>query len=194
MGVGKGDRVALAMRNLPEWPVVFFAAVSIGGFLVPLNAWWTSGELDYGLRGTRAAWCCSPMASATNRLADALTGAARPQAHRRQPRARSAGRGRAAAGGPDRQARRLGGTARRAAPPAKAPLGPTTMRRSSTPAAPPATPRARSARTATHHQYPVERLLRRASLSAPRRDATRSDAARRPHGDPAVLVTACSAA
>ena len=27
-GVGKGDRVALAMRNLPEWPVAFFAAVT----------------------------------------------------------------------------------------------------------------------------------------------------------------------
>lgn len=55
MGVGKGDRVALAMRNLPEWPVAFFAAVSIGAILVPLNAWWTGGELDYGLRdsGTR---------------------------------------------------------------------------------------------------------------------------------------------
>lgn len=50
MGVKKGDRVALAMRNLPEWPVIFFAAVSIGAILVPLNAWWTGGELDYGLR------------------------------------------------------------------------------------------------------------------------------------------------
>ncbi len=48
-GVGKGDRVALAMRNLPEWPVIFFAAVSIGAILVPLNAWWTAGELTYGL-------------------------------------------------------------------------------------------------------------------------------------------------
>lgn len=55
MGVRKGDRVALAMRNLPEWPVIFFAAVSIGAILVPLNAWWTGRELDYGLRdsGTR---------------------------------------------------------------------------------------------------------------------------------------------
>ncbi|MCW4461258.1 acyl--CoA ligase [Sphingomonas sp. BT-65] len=49
MGVKKGDRVALAMRNLPEWPVIFFAAVSIGAILVPLNAWWTGGELEYGL-------------------------------------------------------------------------------------------------------------------------------------------------
>jgi acyl-CoA synthetase (AMP-forming)/AMP-acid ligase II len=49
LGVQKGDRVALAMRNLPEWPVVFFAATSIGAICVPLNAWWTGQELAYGL-------------------------------------------------------------------------------------------------------------------------------------------------
>ncbi len=48
-GVTKGDRVALAMRNLPEWPVAFFAATSLGAVVVPLNAWWTGGELHYGL-------------------------------------------------------------------------------------------------------------------------------------------------
>ena len=35
-GIGKGDRVGLAMRNLPEWPVIFFAAASIGAIVVPL--------------------------------------------------------------------------------------------------------------------------------------------------------------
>ncbi|OYY67045.1 class I adenylate-forming enzyme family protein, partial [Sphingomonas sp. 28-62-11] len=54
MGVGKGDRVALAMRNLPEWPVIFFATVSIGAIIVPLNAWWTAGELDYGINDSGA--------------------------------------------------------------------------------------------------------------------------------------------
>ncbi|MFA6124878.1 class I adenylate-forming enzyme family protein [Sphingomonas sp.] len=49
MGIGKGDRVGLAMRNLPEWPVIFFAAASIGAIVVPLNAWWTAGELEYGI-------------------------------------------------------------------------------------------------------------------------------------------------
>lgn len=49
LGVQQGDRVALAMRNLPEWPVVFFAAVTIGAICVPLNAWWTGAELAYGL-------------------------------------------------------------------------------------------------------------------------------------------------
>ncbi|MDM7956975.1 class I adenylate-forming enzyme family protein [Blastomonas sp.] len=58
-GIGKGDRVALAMRNLPEWPVAFFAAVTIGAICVPLNAWWTGPELAYGLAdsGTRALIC-----------------------------------------------------------------------------------------------------------------------------------------
>jgi long-chain acyl-CoA synthetase len=54
LGVGKGDRVALAMRNLPEWPVTFFAAVSIGAICVPLNAWWTGSELAYGLSDSGA--------------------------------------------------------------------------------------------------------------------------------------------
>ncbi len=48
-GVGKGDRVAVVMRNLPEWPVAFYAAVSLGAIVTPLNAWWTGEELEYGL-------------------------------------------------------------------------------------------------------------------------------------------------
>lgn len=53
-GVAKGDRVALVMRNLPEWPVVFFAVVSIGAIVTPLNAWWTGPELEYGLTNSGA--------------------------------------------------------------------------------------------------------------------------------------------
>ena len=48
-GVKKGDRVAIVMRNLPEWPVAFYAAASIGAIVTPLNAWWTGPELEYGL-------------------------------------------------------------------------------------------------------------------------------------------------
>ncbi|MCM8730202.1 class I adenylate-forming enzyme family protein [Hephaestia sp. GCM10023244] len=55
LGVGKGDRVALAMRNLPEWPVAFFAVVTLGAIVVPLNAWWTGAELAYGLADSGAA-------------------------------------------------------------------------------------------------------------------------------------------
>ncbi|HTF35362.1 MAG TPA: class I adenylate-forming enzyme family protein [Myxococcota bacterium] len=49
-GVCKGDRVAIAMRNFPEWSVAFWAIAAAGGVVVPLNAWWTGEELDYGLR------------------------------------------------------------------------------------------------------------------------------------------------
>lgn len=54
MGVGKGDRVALAMRNMPEWPVAFFAIVATGAICVPLNAWWSPQELAYGVNDSGA--------------------------------------------------------------------------------------------------------------------------------------------
>lgn len=54
MGVKKGDRVALAMRNLPEWPVAFFAAAVAGAIVVPLNAWWTGEELAFGMADSGA--------------------------------------------------------------------------------------------------------------------------------------------
>ena len=48
-GVQKGDRVGIAMRNLPEWIVSFAAILSIGAVSVSFNAWWTESELDYAL-------------------------------------------------------------------------------------------------------------------------------------------------
>jgi long-chain acyl-CoA synthetase len=48
-GVAKGDRVAIAMRNLPEWIVSYAATVSIGAISVSLNGWWTADELDFAL-------------------------------------------------------------------------------------------------------------------------------------------------
>ena len=48
-GVAKGDRVAIAMRNLPEWVMAFWASIAVGAVVVPLNAWWTGAELAYGL-------------------------------------------------------------------------------------------------------------------------------------------------
>src|SRR4051812_46228315 len=48
-GVGEGDRVAIAMANLPEWPAAFFAATALGAIAVPLNAWWTAGDFESGL-------------------------------------------------------------------------------------------------------------------------------------------------
>ncbi|MEY2424664.1 MAG: steroid-24-oyl-CoA synthetase, partial [Actinomycetota bacterium] len=54
LGVRKGDRVAIAMRNLSEFPMAFWAASSIGAVVVPLNAWWTGPELAYGLADSGA--------------------------------------------------------------------------------------------------------------------------------------------
>ncbi len=47
--VGPRDRVAICMRNYPEWVVSFFAPMSLGAVSVALNAWWSSDELEYGL-------------------------------------------------------------------------------------------------------------------------------------------------
>ncbi len=54
-GIAKGDRIAIAMRNYPEWVSTFLAAVMVGAVVVPMNAWWKSDELAYGIRdsGTR---------------------------------------------------------------------------------------------------------------------------------------------
>ena len=59
MGVQRGDRVAIAMRNLPEWVVGFWSAIAVGAVAVPLNAWWTGEELAYGLSdsGARLLFC-----------------------------------------------------------------------------------------------------------------------------------------
>ena len=48
-GLAKGDRVTIAMRNLPEWAMAFWGASAGGAVVVPLNAWWTGSELHYGL-------------------------------------------------------------------------------------------------------------------------------------------------
>ncbi|MEV0200458.1 class I adenylate-forming enzyme family protein [Nonomuraea sp. NPDC050691] len=53
-GVAKGDRVAVAMRNYPEWVVAFSAALAAGAIAVPLNAWWTESELAYGVSDSGA--------------------------------------------------------------------------------------------------------------------------------------------
>jgi acyl-CoA synthetase (AMP-forming)/AMP-acid ligase II len=53
-GVTKGDRVAIGMRNYPEWVIAFWACQSIGAVVVSLNAWWVGAELEYGLSDSGA--------------------------------------------------------------------------------------------------------------------------------------------
>ncbi len=52
-GVGSGDRVAIAMRNYPEWIVSYWAVLATGAAVVGMNAWWTSQEMAYGLSDSR---------------------------------------------------------------------------------------------------------------------------------------------
>lgn len=52
--VHKGERIALAMRNYPEWSIAFWAIAATGAVVVPLNAWWTGTELAYGLTDSGA--------------------------------------------------------------------------------------------------------------------------------------------
>ncbi|MFM7263623.1 MAG: class I adenylate-forming enzyme family protein [Acidimicrobiales bacterium] len=53
-GVKKGDRVAVAMRNYPEWIISFAAIISIGAINVSFNAWWTEDEMDFTLKDSGA--------------------------------------------------------------------------------------------------------------------------------------------
>lgn len=56
-GLRRGDRVAICMRNYPQWTVAFWAGLVSGIIVTPLNSWWTGEELEYGLQdsGSRVA-------------------------------------------------------------------------------------------------------------------------------------------
>ena len=53
-GVGKGDRVAVAMRNFPEWIISFAAITSVGAVSVSMNSWWTEDEMSFALEDSGA--------------------------------------------------------------------------------------------------------------------------------------------
>ena len=49
-GIQSGDRVAIAMRNYPEWMLLYWACLSQGIAVVGVNAWWVAEELAFGLK------------------------------------------------------------------------------------------------------------------------------------------------
>ena len=53
-GVKKGDRVAVGMRNYPEWALAHWALQCIGAVTVSLNAWWIAEELKYAFEDSGA--------------------------------------------------------------------------------------------------------------------------------------------
>ena len=158
-GIAPGDRVAIAMRNYPEWVVAFAAITSIGAISVSLNAWWTSEELDYALRdsGSRRG-DRRRRARGAHRAAAARVG---PRGDRRAHRRRASRRRRSAGRTSSCPARRCPRwrccrtwtppSSTRPAPPAtrRAPsrrTAPCSRRCSPSPAAPPSTPRSARAR------------------------------------------------
>lgn len=56
LGVKPGDRVAIAMRNRPEWAVSFAAIVLIGAVPAPLNSYGLQEELMTNLKDLQAQW------------------------------------------------------------------------------------------------------------------------------------------
>ncbi|MGB1617854.1 MAG: class I adenylate-forming enzyme family protein, partial [Pseudomonadales bacterium] len=49
-GITHGDRVAISMRNYPEWIISFMAVTSMGAVAVAMNALWQTDEIEYGLK------------------------------------------------------------------------------------------------------------------------------------------------
>jgi long-chain acyl-CoA synthetase len=50
IGVKPGDRIAIAMRNCPDWVLIFAAAVHVGAVAVLINSWGSAEELEFTLR------------------------------------------------------------------------------------------------------------------------------------------------
>jgi long-chain acyl-CoA synthetase len=54
LGIARGDRVAIVSANCPEWVIMFWACALVGAIAVPLNAWWKTEELEFGLSDSGA--------------------------------------------------------------------------------------------------------------------------------------------
>lgn len=52
-GIGPGDRVGIAMRNYPEWMLVYWATLWVGASVVGINAWWAAEELTFAMDDCR---------------------------------------------------------------------------------------------------------------------------------------------
>jgi steroid-24-oyl-CoA synthetase len=52
-GVQPGDRVAIAMRNYPEWLLTYWATLCVGATVVGMNAWWTGPEMMYAINDAK---------------------------------------------------------------------------------------------------------------------------------------------
>ena len=51
-GIGKGDRVGIAMRNCPSCVLTYMAVVKAGGIATLLNGWWEAHEMEHAIKLT----------------------------------------------------------------------------------------------------------------------------------------------
>ena len=49
LGIQKGDRVAMALPNIPQYPIAFYGALRAGAVVVPTNPLYTEREMQYQL-------------------------------------------------------------------------------------------------------------------------------------------------
>ncbi len=54
LGVKKGDRVAIHLPNSTQFPIAYFAALSIGAVVVPFNPLYVAREMEYQLKDSGA--------------------------------------------------------------------------------------------------------------------------------------------
>jgi long-chain acyl-CoA synthetase len=54
MGIQKGDRVAIALPNIPQFPIAFYGALRAGAVVVPTNPLYTEREMQHQLADSGA--------------------------------------------------------------------------------------------------------------------------------------------
>ena len=57
LGVKKGDRVAVHLPNVPQFPIAYYAILRMGGIVVPCNPIYTARELRHQLKDSGAEVC-----------------------------------------------------------------------------------------------------------------------------------------
>ena len=65
-GIGPGDRVAIMMPNIPDFPRAYYGALALGAVVVPVHALLTPAEVAYILRDSdaRLLVCAGPLLAA----------------------------------------------------------------------------------------------------------------------------------
>ncbi|WP_158865135.1 long-chain-fatty-acid--CoA ligase [Leifsonia sp. AG29] len=63
LGVGEGDRVALLIPNVPDFPRTYYATLALGAVVVPIHALLKAEEIEYVLRdsGAKVLICAAPL-------------------------------------------------------------------------------------------------------------------------------------